>query len=123
MGVGVVLASPVMQVAFRRIRGKAFKPPVKVLVEAALVVVDKHACRDVHRVYKHYALPDAACFYYLSYLRRDVDKRPAVWSVKGQVLGPRFHGCWPAEGGAGAASFFLPHLLKNRITRMTAIMM
>jgi hypothetical protein len=56
MRVGIVLARPIVPIlADRRVRSKFFEPRLVIVVQATLVVVDKHADRDVRQYSTLYA--------------------------------------------------------------------
>ena len=63
----------VVILVMRFFRREFFEPTLKVAVQAALVVVYKHTCRDVHGVHKAQALADSALGERGFDLRRDVD--------------------------------------------------
>src|SRR5690606_5822585 len=97
VGIGVVLAGPVVAVAPalrigpRVERGELLEPALVVLVQPALVVVDEHRGGDVHGVDQAEPLPDAARRQRLFDQRRDVHERASSRDVEPQLLAPALH--------------------------------
>ncbi len=61
VGVVIIFAGAVVAIAADGlVRGQSFQPIFIVLVQAALIVVDEHAGRDMHGVYQAHYLRDAA---------------------------------------------------------------
>ena len=60
-------------------------------MQAGLVVVDKDAGGDVHRVAEDEAFFDAAFFYGLGDLAGDVDKLPSGFRVEHKLFSVTFH--------------------------------
>jgi hypothetical protein len=75
----------------RLFRRKPFKPPLKISVQTALIVIYKHACRNVHGIHKAQALAYAALSKRILNLRRYVHISAASFGVKIQFLAIRFH--------------------------------
>jgi hypothetical protein len=70
---------------------RCLEPLLVIGVEAGLVVVDKHARRDVHGVDEAEPFANAAGGHELRHLRRDVAKGHPLGEREGQMLGVGFH--------------------------------
>src|SRR3954463_11523136 len=88
MGVGVVLTGAVVLIALRRWieRGQLLKPLFIVRVQSRLVVVDKDAGRDVHRVYKTKPFAHSASLHRLDDLARNIHEVHSRGKVEGQLF-------------------------------------
>src|SRR5579883_519851 len=83
MSVRVVLARPVVLVlGCRLVRRELLQPPIIVLVQAALVIVNEHRRRDVHGVDQHQTFLYAALGKALLDLARDIDERASGGNLK-----------------------------------------
>src|SRR5690554_5055636 len=72
-------------------RRQFFQPPFEIPVQAALIVVDKYACRDMHRVYQTKPLTNAALRQCGLDLRGDVNISTAGFSMEKKLLAIAFH--------------------------------
>ena len=63
----------------------------KVMVESALVVVDEHACGNVHGIDEYKPLPHAALIHCLLNLRSNIDNAPAPGKIDMQFFSVTFH--------------------------------
>ncbi len=80
VGVGVVLIVIMAVLAVGLFRRQLFQPHLIIVMEAAFVVVDEDAGRDVHGVDEHKTLLYAALAQRLLHLRGDIDNPPAAWA-------------------------------------------
>ena len=90
MGIAIVFSGAMMKVFFAKGR-QLLQPDAEIVVQAAFVVVDEHAGRDVHRVAKHQALLNAALADRRFDLRRDVHEGHLRGNVQGQIFGVGLH--------------------------------
>ena len=92
MRVGVVFAGAVVVIACDRLVGRElFEPLVVVLVQAALVVVDEHAGRDVHGVHQHSPSRTPLSRRHSFDLGRDVDERAAAFDLEPEFFSVALH--------------------------------
>ena len=122
MGVAVVFAGIVMAVFFDIVGSYLFEEFIKILDQAALVVIDVDAGGDVHRIDQYQTFLDTRFFDDFFDLRRDVDVFAACFGVKGDYLAKRSHlrekkGTAPFFNDLkirkkGAVPFFLRELFK-----------
>lgn len=89
MGVAVILAGPVVMIRFRRRieRRESFKPMLIILDQSPLIVIDKHARRDVHRVYQAEPFLDTAFCQGGFDVRRDILKTHPLGDVEREIFG------------------------------------
>ena len=91
MSVGVVLIAVVVILVVRFFRREFLKPTLKVAVQTALIVIDKHTRRDVHGVYKAQALSDSALGERGFDLWRDIDVSAPGPGIAMQFFAVMFH--------------------------------
>ena len=91
MSIAVVLASPVMPVAFQVIRRDLFKEIVEILDQTRLIIIDVNARGDVHRIDQAKTFLDPAFAEGRFNLRSNIDIVPFLLSLKKKVFGIGFH--------------------------------
>src|SRR5580658_2209147 len=90
MRIPVVLARLMMFVVFAK-RCQMLQPPVNILDQSALVVVNVDSGRDVHGRHQHHALLDPTLAHDLFYLGSEVHIGAMRLGVKLKIFGQYFH--------------------------------
>src|ERR1700758_2658688 len=94
MSVRVVFSAVVRVLGVVLLWSQFFKPHFKVVMQTRLVVVDKHACRNMHRVYQDQSFLDAAFAETLINLRRNPQKFPSLLCLEPKFFPVAFHAWW-----------------------------
>jgi hypothetical protein len=76
-------------------RREFFEPLAEIVMEPALVVIDKDARRDVHGVYEHQPIPYRAFPEAFNDLGGDVDELHPMFRIEPQFFSEGFHQGFP----------------------------
>src|SRR5687767_1842047 len=88
VGVGVVFAGAVVVVlGGGGVGSEFFEPDFVVMVQSALVIVDKYRGSNMHRIAEAKSLAHSAFSNQVLDCARHVDKSPALWNLKPKMFG------------------------------------
>ena len=116
MCIGIILSGIVVSVMGDGFMWCQFlQPTFLVCMQTGLIIINKHAGCNMHRVYEAQPFLDATLGDELLHLRRDIDKCPSGWDIKPQLFGEGFHGLGGYGGRNGISHFGSANLLCLRV--------
>lgn len=109
VGIAIVLTGAIVPIQTQRFVGsQLFQPAIKILMQTALIVVDKNRGRDVHGIDQAEPLSNGTFGQTSDNLGRNVDKSTTTGNVEPQFISIRFHnspfGLWAQKKGSAASA-------------------
>ena len=111
----------VLVLRMRLLRRQFLQPHFIVVMQAALVVVDKHTGGDVHRIHQHQSLPHSAFPQTLFHLGSDIHESAALRKFKPEFFAKGFHDAFHIASVRRLPSSLHPSPSSSRDARSTLL--